>query len=320
MADEGAAVTVVGSIHMDLIAVADRLPHRGEALTGRTFGMHPGGKGGNQAAQVALSGASAWIVSRLGNDSFGRQLRAALAAKGVDTTFVATDDEYPTGASPLLIGADGEYASIIVPGAAARLSTVDVDAARPALERSRVLMLQLELPFDISAYAAATARALGTIVVLNASPAPGDPAAIPRRLWDQVDLLVVNGLEAQQLSGVPATDIETARRAADALRDRFRLAAVVLTLGAAGVLLATTSGFRYQPAWPVAVVDTVGAGDAFAGALVAEIARGRPIEEALPFASAAGALAVTRAGAYDALPTRAEIDTFIARRSSPDLG
>ena len=132
MATERRAVTVIGSVHMDLIAVADRLPARGESLTGHRFAMHPGGKAGNQAAQVALNDVPTFIVSRLGDDLFGHDLLAWLAAKGVDTCHVMIDSTEATGASPLLVGGDGEYASIIVPGASALLTESDVDAGRPS--------------------------------------------------------------------------------------------------------------------------------------------------------------------------------------------
>src|SRR5262249_17967649 len=152
------AVTVIGSVHMDLIAVADRLPARGESLTGLRFTMHPGGKAGNQAAQVAQQGVPAWIVARLGNDAFGDRLRARLRDKGVDTRFLVTDATAVTGASPLLVGGDGEYASIIVPGASSLLSDADIDAARPAIAESTAVMLQLEIPVAAAFYAARVGR------------------------------------------------------------------------------------------------------------------------------------------------------------------
>ncbi|MEA2525201.1 MAG: ribokinase [Thermomicrobiales bacterium] len=311
------AVTVIGSVHMDLIAVADRLPARGESLTGHLFGMHPGGKGGNQAAQVALNDVPTFIVSRLGDDLFGRELRARLAAKGVDTSFVVTDTTTATGASPLLVGGDGEYASIIVPGASALLSKADVDAARPMIARSAAVMLQLEIPSNVTAYAARTARDLGAQVVFNPSPAPSSAAVLPDDLWECVDVLVVNELEAARIGG---TDLETRRtgaEGAEALRTRFSIPVVVKTMGAEGAVAVGPNGVIEAPAWPVNVVDTVGAGDAFVGTLVSELVRGLPLVDALHHATAAGALAVTRSGAFDALPSRPELLTFIRTRSHP---
>jgi ribokinase len=309
------AVAVVGSVHMDLIAVADRLPVRGESLTGRRFGMHPGGKAGNQAAQVALQGVPTYVVARVGNDHFGGILRDRLREKGVDTSYLATDPSFATGASPLLVGGDGEYASIIVPGAAAGLSERDVDAARAAIARSAAVMLQLEIPAGATLYAARTARELGAAVVLNASPAPSGPDEALDELLGVVDVLVVNGLEAERLGGAPVMSLRAASDAAAWIRTRFAIPTVVVTVGDQGAVAVCASGKVESSAWAVGVVDTVGAGDAFVGTLVAERARGTPLDRALHVATAAGALAVTRSGAFDALPSRAELLAFMAERS-----
>ncbi len=311
---ERPAVTVVGSLHVDLVATADRLPRRGESLVGHGFAMHPGGKGGNQASQVARCGLRAFLVTRLGDDLFGGELRRRLTEKGVDLTFAGVDGGASTGASPLFVGADGEYASIIVPGAAARLSPADIDAARPAFAASGAVMLQLEIPLQVSAYAGALAAGHGAMVVLNAAPAPSPPADLPRDLVRHVDLLVVNGIEAEWLGGGAVANPTLARVAAERLRESHGIPNVIVTLGAGGSVAATIDGTVHQPAWPVGVVDTVGAGDAFVGALVAEVVRGRSIIDALPFAAAAGALAATKAGAFDAIPTRDDIAAFVFAR------
>ena len=310
MTDRRRAVTVVGSLHVDLIASADRLPAPGESLIGHAFAIHPGGKAGNQATQVALAGTTVHLVARLGDDAFGRDLRSRLAAKGVDLAYVATDPDAATGASAVLAGADGEYASIIVPGAAGCLSVADVDAAGAAFAASRAVMLQLEIPVAVSAHAATIAAALGATVVLNASPAP--PRAIPHDLLTHVDLLVVNAVEAARLGGGTVVDAASAVAAGERLRTTHGVPAVVVTLGAGGAVAVTDEGATHQPAWPVEVVDTVGAGDAFVGALVAELVAGRSFPAALPVAAAAGALATTTAGAFDAIPTRDDIAAFLA--------
>src|SRR3712207_6089170 len=143
-AEPPTAVTVVGSVHMDVVATAARLPARGESLVGHRVALSPGGKAGNQAAQAALNDARTFFVGRVGDDVFGKRLRAALAGTGVDTTYLTVDPQEATGISPVLTGADGEYASIIVPGAGQRLEPEDLDAARDAFARSAVLLLQFE--------------------------------------------------------------------------------------------------------------------------------------------------------------------------------
>jgi ribokinase len=290
---------------MDLIAVADRQPKAGESVVG-TFTKSPGGKGGNQACQCARAGARTVLLTRLGDDSFGRELLAALAAKGVDTSFVVVDPDAATGASTVF-SVHGEYASIIAPGAAAELSIADVERARPALAEADALLLQLELPASLAAHAAERAAAMGKQIILNASPAPADWSAVPANLWRATSVLVVNAVEA---GGLLRSTVEaaTAGEAAAALSRQLGIATVVITLGAAGSIAWQAGRAIAQPPLPAEVVDTVGAGDAFLGTFAVALAEGLPIEVSLARGAAAGALAVTRRGAYAALPTRAEVD------------
>src|SRR5829696_543409 len=178
-ADAPAGVCVVGSVHMDVIATADRLPAVGESFVGHRVALSPGGKAGNQAAQAALNDARTFLIGRIGRDVFGDQLRAALARTGVDTTYLSADSQEATGISPVFTGADGEYASIIVPGAGQRLQAADIEAARDAFAQSAVLLIQGEIPIQISTHAARLARSLGGQVIFNASPSPADAATIP---------------------------------------------------------------------------------------------------------------------------------------------
>jgi ribokinase len=312
--ESSVGVSVVGSVHMDVVATAERLPAAGESVVGHRVALSPGGKAGNQAAQAALNGVRTFLIGRVGRDVFGDQLRAALARTGVDTTYLTVDAQEATGISPVFTGADGEYASIIVPGAGQRLEPEDIEAARDAFAQSAVLLIQGEIPLEISAHAARLARSLGCRVLFNASPAPADAAAIPDALWSDVDVLLVNGTEAERLSGMPIADVPAAMIAAEALRRRFGIPTVVVTLGGRGVVTLDERGARHLPSWPVPVVETIGAGDAFAGVLASELARGRQLDEALPLANAAGALAVTRPGAHDSLPTGAQIRAFLIER------
>ncbi|MDF2761802.1 MAG: ribokinase [Thermomicrobiales bacterium] len=313
-AEATTGVSVVGSVHMDVVATADRLPGKGESVVGHRVALSPGGKAGNQAAQAALNGARTFLVGRVGRDVFGDRLRAALARTGVDTTYLTVDSQGATGVSPVLTGADGEYASIIVPGTGHRLEPTDIDAARDAFAQSTVLLLQCEIPVRISAHAARLARSLGGRVIFNASPAPAGAEAIPDALWSAVDVLLVNGVEAERLSGMSVADVPAVVKAGEALRRRFGMPSVIVTLGGHGVVALDERGTHHLPAWPVPVVETIGAGDAFAGVLASELARGLDLDEALPLANAAGALAVTRSGAHDALPTGTQIRAFLMER------
>jgi ribokinase len=313
-AEAATGVTVVGSVHMDVVATADRLPAKGESVMGHRVALSPGGKAGNQAAQAALNGVRTFLVGRVGHDVFADQLRAALARTGVDTTYLTVDSQEATGISPVLTGADGEYASIIVPGAGQRLEPEDVEAAWDAFAQSAVLLLQLEIPVRISLHAARLARSLGVRVVFNASPAPTAVKSIPEALWSAVDVLIVNGVEAERLSGMSVADVSEAVKASESLRRQFGIPSVVVTLGGRGVIALDERGARHLAAWPVPVIETIGAGDAFAGSLASELARGRQLDEALALANAAGALTVTRSGAHAALPTGAQIRAFLRER------
>lgn len=337
MPDDPPAVAVVGSVHMDLIATAPRLPLHGETLPGTRFAMHPGGKGGNQATQVALMGVPARFIGRVGRDPFGDQLRAALLAKGVDIEHLGIDPDIPTGVSTVLAEDHGDYASVVVPAAGLRLTPRLVQAARPAIAASNVLLAQLELAPATIATAVALGRALAKLVILNAAPAPAPlPAAFSTDFWHAIDLLVVNAGEAALLAhpdqtapgetarpaeqGLLAhpdqaalpTDPPTAAALAAHLRQRLGVGAAIVTIGAAGSVVADAAGTRHLPGHPATVVDTIGAGDAFTGALAAQLATGTPLDQALTVATAAGALAVTKAGAHDALPTAAAIAARLA--------
>jgi ribokinase len=305
-------IVVLGSVHIDLIATAERLPARGESVTGGMFAMAPGGKAGNQACQLALAGAEVFVMTRLGDDIFGRQLLTALADKGVDTSLVAIDASAPTGASTVL-AAEGDYSSIIAPGAADLLSREDVERARPVIESADALVAQLEIAPEISAHAAAIANVVGGHVILNASPAPGPWSALPATLRRAASHLVVNRVEAGRLLG-HAMDPADSEAEVAALAEATGAATVVMTLGAEGSVALSGGAFARQPAFPTSVVDAVGAGDAFLGACVLALLEGEALGEALRRGAAAGCIAVARRGVYDALPSRDEIEAFLARQ------
>jgi ribokinase len=304
VANPRGAVTVVGSSHVDLIAVADRLPRIGESVTGSRFEISPGGKAGNQAAQIALLGVSCFLVCRLGTDMFGDFLRERLSTSGIDLSYTVTDPGAATGASPIHVGDEGEYASIIVPGAAAHLSPDDLEAAAPAFEQSSLTLLQLELPVETALAAAQVAKRARSQVVLNASP-PVPREDVPPALWNAVDHLIVNRVEAEALFGKSELD---PLDAVTELLEAYNLSSAIITLGGDGAVAASRDGppFR-RSALAIDVVDTIGAGDAFLGALCAGLTRGNALPEAMMNAVAAGAIAASRPGGFASLATSAEI-------------
>ncbi|MQA04076.1 MAG: ribokinase [Streptosporangiales bacterium] len=281
---------------MDLVAYTPRLPDTGETLTGHAFETIPGGKGANQAIAASRAGASVRMVGAVGSDAFGADLRATLAAAGVDPAAVRTV-EGASGTAHITVDDQGQNTIVVVPGANGTVTEL-TDAERAVVAASSTVLLQLELPLSAVVQAAQVGHGAGAEVVLT--PAPAVP--LPDDLYAAVDVLVPNAGEATRLTG--ESGVETAAKAL--LR---KVPAVVVTLGGDGCLLFTADGEELQlPALPVDVVDTTAAGDTFAGALAVARAEGRAWPDALRWASAAAAISVGRKGASTSAPVRAEID------------
>ena len=300
-------VAVVGSFMMDLVIKAERRPQKGETLVGQEFGMFIGGKGSNQAIAAARLGADVTMIGRLGTDLFGDTFMSSLAQEKIDTRFIVRDAEVGTGVGTPVIDAEGDNSIIIVPRANMRLSVADVERAESTIAAADVLLLQLEVPIEASQRAAEIARTGGAKVILNPAPA----RELPDGFLAQVDIMTPNEVETEFLSGVKVSDTTGAERAARILLGKG-VSAVILTLGDRGALLLTSDVTKLIPAYKVNVVDTTAAGDAFCGALAMGLARGEKIEDAVAFANAAGALAVTVLGAAPSMPTAKQMDEFLA--------
>ncbi|MGP4114751.1 ribokinase [Streptomyces sp. 4N509B] len=296
------AVAVLGSTNMDLVAYVARAPRRGETVAGRSFRTVPGGKGTNQAVAAARAGGLVTLVGAVGDDDFGPRLRAALAEAGVDTQGLRTVPG-PSGTAHIVVDDEGGNAIVVVPGANGTVTGLAPgDAER--LGSARALLMQLELPLAGVVAGARAARARGVRTVLTPAPVPEEP--LPRELLALTDLLVPNEHEAAALTGH-----DDPRRAARALLEH--VPEVVVTLGEAGSLHVSREAPEpvAVPAHRVHAVDTTAAGDAFVGALaVAAFGEGRPMREAMAWASAAAALCVQRPGASSAMPSREEIDAL----------
>ncbi len=275
----GVDVCVVGSANLDLVAGAPRIPMPGETVLGTTYAEHPGGKGLNQAVAASRSGAAVSFVGAVGTDAAGDRLRGVLAGEMIDATSLATSDR-PTGRALIIVDDRGENSIVVVPGANTTVTAPD------PLPHAGVVLCQLEIPIDAVAAVLAAARAAGARTVLNPAPA----VALPGAVLADCDVIVPNEHEVALLGGV------------DALL-AAGCGAVVVTRGGAGVDVHTASTPPFHvPPYPVDVVDTTGAGDAFCGALAARLAAGEPLEAAVRWAAAAGALATTAPGAVPAQP------------------
>jgi len=299
-----ARVAVVGSLNMDLVARAPRLPHPGETLAGRTFAQVAGGKGGNQAVAAARLGAQVSMLGCVGADANGAQLRAGLEAEGIDCAAVETGRE-ATGVALIVVDDASQNAIVIVAGSNGEVTPETIARHEAVLAAADVVICQLETPLDTVQAALATARRLGKTVILNPAPATGP---LPAEWLPLIDYLIPNELEAATLTGLPVGSPEEAATAAAVLR-AAGARNVLITLGPRGVQAALEGAApALYDAPKVKAVDTTAAGDTFIGGFAAQLAQGASVDAAIRFAQRAAALSVTRAGAQPSIPTWAEVE------------
>ncbi|HTI00127.1 MAG TPA: ribokinase [Acidisoma sp.] len=307
-------ITVMGIFAADLVFHTPKLPAWGETVLGSGFGIGPGGKGSNQAIATARLGAPVEFLAKIGQDDFGAMARGIYAREGVGTRFLRESADLPTGSAAIIIDdRAGENAIIVVPGAAAALTTAEIDGAAEAIDASSVFLTQLETPQPLVLHALRRARAAGSVTMLNPAPA----AALSDEILGLVDILTPNETEAAMLSGLPVTDTAEAEAAADALIARGA-GAVVITLGEKGALLRKDGQTVLAMAVKAGpVVDTTGAGDSFNAGIAVALSEGKTLAEALGFACAVAGLKVTRAGAGAGMPKRAEVEALLAGSRPP---
>jgi ribokinase len=294
-------IIVVGSSNTDLIVRAERLPRPGETVLGSDFFTAAGGKGANQAVAAARLGAATTFVARLGADAYGQAALHNFQQDGLETPYIKLDEGAPSGVALIVVDAAGHNLITVAPGANARLAPEDVETARPAFAEARVLLLQLETPLETVLAAARLGRANALTVILN--PAPAQP--LPPQIYSLVDILTPNETEAQLLTGESEPE-----NAAQKLLG-WGVKTVIITLGEAGALCATSMDVERVPGFNVPVVDTTAAGDAFNGGLAVALARGEALPAAIRFANAVAALSVTKAGAQSSLPSAASVAQFL---------
>ncbi|GAA2401862.1 MULTISPECIES: ribokinase [Streptomyces] len=289
-------IVVLGSTNMDLVAYVEKAPQRGETVTGREFRTIPGGKGANQATAAARAGGDVLMIGAVGNDVYGTRLRSALEQSGVDTDDLRTV-EGPSGTAHIVVDDEGGNAIVVIPGANGTLDHLS-PGDEGVIADADTLLLQLEIPQAAVLAGARAARRHGVRTILTPSPA----RPLPDDLLGAIDLIVPNEHEAATLTG--RTD---PREAAGVLLDL--VPEVVVTLGASGSLYAARGAEPLTvPAPKVTAVDSTGAGDTFVGALAVALGEGRPMPDALKWASCAAALSVQREGATVSMPYRPEID------------
>jgi len=311
--DKVPRVMVIGSINIDLVADVERLPREGETVWALGFQQHLGGKGANQAAAAALMGSAAVMVGCVGDDVFGPRAVEGLQRVGVDCGLVRTAAGMSTGAALITVGRRGENTIVVIPGANGAVTAGDVERAAEAMAVCDAVLMQFEVPDEVVHAAAATIARLreqGKRPLFVVNPSPFRASAVPPA--GSVDILIVNELEAQEMTGTVVKTAADAVAAAQQLLPRLRPGGrVVVTLGEQGAVALSDDASQaplYIPAKKVQAVDTTGAGDTFAGALITELCAGRSMADALRFATAAAAITVTRPGAQSSFPQRQEVE------------
>jgi ribokinase len=298
-------ITVFGSINVDLVTRVAHIPGPGETVRGSDYQLIPGGKGANQALAARRAGAEVRLVGAIGDDGMGRIALRELESGGVDLASVARLDG-TTGLAIIAVDERGENAIVVSPGANARASAGSIPPG--AFGAKDTVLFQMEVPFVESLAAAKAAREAGARVILSVAPY----TALPAEDVATFDMLIVNEHEAADLAVHLGVSARGADATASALARRLGRA-VIATLGADGAVAATPEGLVRVPALAVTPVDTTGAGDTFCGVLVAALDQGATLSDALRSASAASALACTRAGAQSGIPDRKAVDALLAR-------
>jgi len=302
-------LVVLGSINADHILNLESFPTPGETVTGNQYQVAFGGKGANQAVAAGRSGANIAFIACTGNDDTGERVRKQLASDNIDIAPVSVVAGESTGVALIFVNAEGENVIGIHAGANAALTTERVEAQRGIIAGAEALLMQLESPVESVLAAAKIAHENHTTVVLNPAPA----RVLSDELLALVDIITPNETEAEKLTGIRVENDDDAARAARALHDKG-IGTVIITLGSRGVWVSANGEGRRVPGFKVKAIDTIAAGDTFNGALVTALLEGRAMDEAIRFAHAAAAIAVTRKGAQPSVPWRKEIDEFLSQQ------
>ena len=302
-------LVVLGSINADHILNLESFPTPGETVTGQHYQVAFGGKGANQAVAAGRSGADIAFIACTGDDDIGERVRRQLERDRIDVAPVRAVNAQSTGVALIFVNAEGENVIGIHAGANAALSVEQVEAEKARIAGAQALLMQLESPLESVLAAAKIAHQHQTTVVLNPAPA----RALSDELLSLIDIITPNETEAEKLTGIRVETDDDAAKAARALHEKG-IGIVMITLGSRGVWVSHDGQGRRVPGFKVQAVDTIAAGDTFNGAFVTALLEGTALDEAIRFAHAAAAIAVTRKGAQPSVPWREEIDEFLRQQ------
>lgn len=296
-------VTIVGSTNTDLVIKAPHLPAIGETVKGNDFQIFPGGKGANQAVAALRLGAEVNFITKIGRDDFGNKALSNFRNEGIKTDYILFDEHRPSGTALIEVDNEGQNRIVISPGANDNLTVDDIKPIKHILENSDVLLVQLEIPIATVRYVMEVGANSGSIVILN--PAPAD--LIPDEFFPNISIITPNQTEAALITGLKSEQYD---EISDWLRGKG-VDTVIITLGEKGAYFKSENDRGEVAGFKVKAIDTTAAGDAFNAGLAVAIAEGYSIRHAIRFASAAGALAVTKMGAQPSIPTRGDVEKFL---------
>lgn len=295
-------IIILGSANTDMVVKAKTLPLPGETLLGGTFFMNAGGKGANQAVAAARLGGNVTLVTKVGNDIFGKQTIDGLKKENINTDFVFVDDAAPSGTALIMVNEEGENCIVVAPGANANLLPADIETVT-IIPEAEIILMQLEIPIETIIAVARNAKANGQRVIINPAPAQ----KLNDELLKGLFLITPNETEASLLTGVTVTDDATAAKAASVFLSKG-VQNVIITLGKQGAYFQNNNMKLKIDAPVVQAMDTTAAGDTFSGAIAVAITENMDWEQAIKFAVKAASISVTRMGAQASVPYRKEID------------
>jgi ribokinase len=294
-------IIIVGSANTDMVVKADKLPLPGETKLGGNFFMNAGGKGANQAVAAARMGGNITLVTKVGNDIFGKQTIDGLKKENIETGYAFIDERTPSGIALIMVNKEGQNCIVVAPGANANLLTADIEKVKNIRE-AEIILMQLEIPMETIAAVARNAKANGQRVIINPAPAQ----KLEDELLNGLFLIIPNETEASLLTGITVEDDATASQAASIFLNKG-VQNVIITLGEQGAYFQNDTLKLKINAPIVQALDTTAAGDTFCGSIAVAITEKMDWEKAIKFAVAAASISVTRLGAQSSIPYKKEI-------------
>lgn len=295
-------ILIIGSTNMDMVVKTKHIPAPGETVLAGSFFMNPGGKGANQAVAAARLGGNTVFISKVGNDVFGKQSSQLFDEEGINTRYLLSDDELPSGVALITVDQRGENSIVVAPGANGNLFPGHLEEALDEIANADIILMQLEIPMETVNFVAKYATSKNITVILDPAPA-NDLSA---ELLSHINIITPNQTEAEMLSGIKVHDIESAKKAAEAIYARG-VTHVIVTMGPLGAVVCSEGKIHVIIAPQVEALDTTAAGDVFNGGLAVALGEGKTLVEAVCFGCLAAAVSVTRLGAQSSIPYRNEI-------------